>query len=76
MIPDRFVFRRVIMMGQGFGLAASVFLLLVSIESIPAGDVVQTEDMFGTLGWEVFILDKDATGVRPSFVHSKIGNQF
>ena len=74
MIPDRFVLRRVIMVGQGFGLAASVFLLLVSIESIPAGDVVQTEDMFGTLGWKVFILDKNAVGVRPSFVASKFGH--
>ena len=78
MIPDRFVFRRVIMMGQGkgFGLAMSIFLLLVFIESIPAGNVVQTEDMFGTLGWEVLILDKNATGVWFSFVHSKIGYQF
>ena len=70
MLSDNLGFGRVVVMrhGIGLGLALSVFLLLLFIEAISFGYVVKIEDMLGSFGREVLVLDENASGVWSSLV--------
>ena len=59
----------------GVGATLTVLLFLIIIEAVPGRDVFKTEDMFGSFGWEVFVRDEYAIGVRSSFVIGKIGHK-
>ena len=74
MTSDPFVFRSVVVMWilRDIGVAFTVFLFLVVVETVSGSNVLKTEDMLGPFRGEVSIWDKHALGMWSPLITSEI----
>ena len=78
MASHSFVLRSMIIVRvpMGVGQVVLVSLLLVIIKAVSLRNVFKTENMLGPFGWQVFVWDEYAIGVRSPLVLSKVRDTF